>query len=172
MPLLEHFSGKHKPLPECFIFSLFNIFYSTLLKVTGTAKQHVTLDYAQRLAAGVNDASEMVSQAFTELATAAGVPSSLVKGVESWAHCPLVHNESACAPAASASDPSTNGAKVYTLAHFYERTLRPRNCLTAKACERAGVFARRTSVEFSSSTKEVLSRRTSCSPHHFPYWIR
>jgi len=76
------------------------------------------LDYAKRLAAGVNDASDMVSQAFSQMATAAGVPESLVGGVESWVHCPLVHNESTCAPAASASDPSTNGAKVAVCVHL------------------------------------------------------
>jgi hypothetical protein len=78
--------------------------------VSGTAKQHVALDYAQRLAAGVAAAAPMVAQAVAQLAARRGVPAAVAGAA--WQRCPRAHNETACPAAAAASDPSAAGAAV------------------------------------------------------------
>jgi hypothetical protein len=74
--------------------------------VSGTAKQHVTLDYAQRMSDGVNEAwAEVVVNAFNN-ATSTSTSAQL-----DWQYCPLL-NESACGPAALASSSSSSSSST------------------------------------------------------------
>lgn len=70
--------------------------------VSGTSKQHVALDYAQRLAAGVNDAADMMDAAFDQLT---GLSAD-------WEHCPLL-NVSVCSVSAEAADGAILTIAVY-----------------------------------------------------------